>query len=42
MRFQKAELMSGLVVVKLAYVLQAGIHLLKVNNRNTRTRCELC
>ena len=20
----------------------AGIHLLKVNNRNTRTRCEIC
>ena len=25
-----------------ASVLPAGIYLLKVNNRNTRTRCEIC
>ena len=23
-------------------VLSAGIHLLKVNNKNTKTRCEIC
>ena len=24
------------------YTIPAGIYLLKVNNRNTRTRCEIC
>ena len=24
------------------YATQAGIYLLKVNNRNTKTRCEIC
>ena len=24
------------------YTYQAGIYLFKVNNRNTRTRCEIC
>ena len=30
------------LIVKLSYSVPAGIYLLKVNNRNTRTRCEIC
>ena len=29
-------------IMKLAHFNPAGICLLKVNNRNTRTRCEIC
>ena len=31
-----------LVTTSCNYSYQAGIYLLKVNNRNTRTRCEIC
>ena len=30
------------LTTKTACSIQAGIYLLKVNNRNTRTRCEIC
>ena len=35
--------MSGFLVKYIMYIsFPAGIYLLKVNNRNTRTRCEIC
>ena len=37
------NMMLGLVPVIVVLVLNpAGIYLLKVNNKNTRTRCEIC
>ena len=32
----------NLLLKKLKTIDPAGIYLLKVNNRNTRTRCEIC
>ena len=29
-------------ILSLRGLFPAGIHLLKINNRNTRTRCEIC
>ena len=31
-----------MIILEKVKVYPAGIYLLKVNNRNTRTRCEIC
>ena len=37
------QMQCGFLIISLkSCVLPAGIYLLKVNNRNTRTRCEIC
>ena len=40
--FTKNTSCKNLVFIKLDCRNPAGIYLLKVNNRNTRTRCEIC
>ena len=42
-RKQGAKLFSDLVLsLKVFYVIPAKFYLFKVNNRNTRTRCQIC
>ena len=32
----------GIIIITTSSINPVGIYLLKVNNRNTRTRCETC
>ena len=38
----KSKLNQKLIQTRSNGAVPAGIYLLKVNNRNTRTRCEIC
>ena len=40
--FEMVVCLAYEVPKKIYDILSAGIYLLKVNNRNTRTRCEIC
>ena len=39
---KKIDIENMKLKIQLMICLSAGIHLLKVNNRNTRTKCDMC